>query len=119
MHGGDGFKRNAWRRLVWGLAAGAWVAGLAGIFAVAKFQPAEAKPSYGSSCANCHESSTGGKLKSSGTGAKKTKSASGAAPAAPAPAAQAAEGRALDYVPWTMRDPYYSHFRYRSDDYRD
>lgn len=28
-------------------------------------------------------------------------------------------GRALDYVPWTLRDPYYSHFLYKSDDYRD
>jgi mono/diheme cytochrome c family protein len=28
-------------------------------------------------------------------------------------------GRALDYVPWTLRDPYHSHFLYKSDDYRD
>ncbi len=119
MHGSDGFKRNAWRRVAWGLAAGAWVAGLAGIFAVAKFQPAEAKPSYGSSCGQCHVSSTGGKLKASAGGAKQTKSKSSPGAAAAAPAAQASEGRALDYVPWTLHDPYYSHFRYNPDDYRD
>src|SRR5262245_34657321 len=28
-------------------------------------------------------------------------------------------GSALDYVPWTLRDPYHSHFLYKSDDYRD
>jgi len=26
-------------------------------------------------------------------------------------------GPAANYVPWTLKDPYYSHFLYKSDDY--
>jgi hypothetical protein len=39
--------------------------------------------------------------------------------AAITPATEHQPGRALDYLPWTLHDPYYSHFPYRADDYRD
>lgn len=51
-------------------------------------------------------------------GASKEQVSDGASPAT-TPTVDLESGRALDYVPWTLRDPYHSHFLYKSDDYRD
>jgi hypothetical protein len=109
---------------------------VAGLIAVAVPRPADALPSYtqqtGASCGRCHVTPTGGKLTAFGNAfvasghkvpAKGAKPAKGGAPdATPPVAAPAADapppGRALDYVPWTLHRPYYSHFIYSPDDYR-
>ena len=118
--------------------------GLAGALAVtallafAATKPAGALQSYtektGLSCGRCHTNPAGGgKLTAFGSeyaanghkvpakGAKKPGKAGVSGDAAPAlvPAEAPTPGRALDYVPWTLRDPYYSHFLYKSDDYRN
>jgi hypothetical protein len=58
------------------------------------------------------------KQESSKEGGSKDKVSDGASPAT-TPTVDLESGRALDYVPWTLRDPYHSHFLYKSDDYRD
>ena len=118
--------------------------GLAGALAVtallafAATKPAGALQSYtektGLSCGRCHTNPAGGgKLTAFGSeyaanghkvpakGAKKPGKAGVSGDAAPTlvPAEAPTPGRALDYVPWTLRDPYYSHFLYKSDDYRN
>ena len=118
--------------------------GLAGALAVtallafAATKPAGALQSYtektGLSCGRCHTNPAGGgKLTAFGSeyaanghkvpakGAKKPGKAGVSGDAAPAlvPAEAPTPERALDYVPWTFRDPYYSHFLYKSDDYRN
>jgi hypothetical protein len=55
---------------------------------------------------------------SSKEGGSKEQVSDGASPAT-TPTVDLESGRALDYVPWTLRDPYHSHFLYKSDDYRD
>ena len=115
--------------------------GLAGALAVtallafAVSEPAGALQSYtqktGLSCGRCHTNPAGGgKLTAFGSeyaanghkvpakGAKRPDKAGVSGDASPAPAEAPPPGRALDYVPWTLSDPYYSHFLYRSDDYR-
>jgi hypothetical protein len=105
-----------------------------GVVACAAIKPAGALQSYtektGLSCGRCHTNPAGGgkltafgneyaanghKVPKKGKGADTT-TVSGGTPAA-VPASEVVPGRALDYVPWTLRDPYYSHFLYKSDDY--
>ena len=125
-------------RLLTGLVFGlAGALAIAGVVACAAIKPAGALQSYtqktGLSCGRCHTNPAGGgKLTAFGTeyaanghkvpkkdaGSGKTKT-SVSVETSPAPASEPEPGRALDYVPWTLRDPYYSHFLYKSDDYRD
>ena len=107
---------------------------IAGAVAFAASKPAGALQAYtektGLSCGRCHTSSAGGgALTAFGKEyvanghkvPKKEKTAGKKTVAEPAPATPAITevepGRALDYTPWTLSDPYYSHFLYRSDDY--
>jgi hypothetical protein len=55
---------------------------------------------------------------SSKEGGAKEQVSDGASPGT-TPTVDLESGRAMDYVPWTLRDPYHSHFLYKSDDYRD
>jgi hypothetical protein len=63
-------------------------------------------------------SKEGDSQKSTKEGASKEQVSDGASPAS-TPTVDLESGRALNYVPWTLRDPYHSHFLYKSDDYRD
>ena len=104
-----------------GLAAALATVLFALLLAFAAPRPADARASMGSNCAGCHGTSS--PTSAPGGGAKSTpKKKSAAAPAeeaaAPVPQTSSA-ARVQDYIPWTMDDPYYSHFLYRSDDYRN
>jgi hypothetical protein len=119
--------------VVFGLSGALAAASIAGLAAFVRPQSAGALPSYaektGLSCGRCHSSPTGGALTSFGSAyaanghkvpQKETKSGTEQAPdAAIAPATEVQPGRALDYVPWTLHDPYHSHFLYKADDYSD
>ena len=123
--------------VVYGLAGVSVTALIVGLAAFASPQPADALPAYakqtGLSCGRCHVNPAGGgartafgnafaanghKVPAKGAKPGKTSAGEGPSPAA-APVAAPATGRALDYVPWTFPDPYYSHFLYSPDDYRN
>jgi len=100
-----------------GLAGALLAATLALLVAVGYPRPADALPdgSKGSNCAGCHGTSTSkpSKKKAATAAPARTPAVEPAAPAI----SEVPPGRALDYIPWTLVDPYYSHFLYRSDDY--
>ena len=118
---------------VYGLAGTLLATSLIGfaIFAIPK--SASALPAYaqqtGLACGRCHANPAGGgKLTGFGSafqanghkvpskGAKPGKTGDETAPPAAAPATTRAI--VLEYIPWTLKDPYYSHFLYSPDDYR-
>jgi hypothetical protein len=134
----DMAKRSQERELkpmpgvVCGLTGALAAASLIGLVAFAIPQPVGALPAYaqqtGLACGRCHVSPAGGgKLTGFGSafqanghkvpskGAKPGKTSETAPPAAVSPATRPI---VLEYVPWTLRDPYYSHFLYSPDDYR-
>jgi hypothetical protein len=120
------------RGVVYGLAGTVLATSLIGFVVSVIPRPAGALPAYaqqtGLACGRCHANPTGGKLTGFGSafqanghkvpakGAKPGKTSETAPPAA-APAATRAI--VLEYVPWTLKDPYYSHFLYSPDDYRE
>ena len=89
---------------------------LALLVAVGPPRLADARPSMGSNCSGCH-----GTTPSTTSKPETSKKAVTAAPAqAPAVVPQtSSDARVQDYIPWTLVDPYYSHFLYRADDYRN
>ena len=120
------------RGVVFGLAGTLAATSIIGLATFAEPRPAGALPAYaqktGLACGRCHVSpSGGGKLTSFGSafaanghkvpskGAKPGKTTEAAPPAA-APAAT--RPIVLEYIPWTLSKPYYSHFLYSPDDYR-
>jgi hypothetical protein len=125
------------------------VYGLAGVFAVASIialaafatpRSADALPAYaqqtGLACGRCHVNPAGGGTRTafgnaflanghkvpSGAKSAKPSAGKGTAPAAPAAAPAAAPVVVYDYAQagaWSLRHPYYSHFLYSPDDYRN
>jgi hypothetical protein len=118
------------RGVIYGLAGTVLAISFTGLLVSGVPRPAGALPSYaqqtGLACGRCHVNPTGGKLTSFGSafaanghkvpseGAKPGKTTEAAPPAA-APAAT--RPIVLEYIPWTLSNPYYSHFLYKSDDY--
>ena len=118
--------------VVLGLAGTLAATLLIGLATFATPRPAGALPAYaqqtGLACGRCHANPAGGgKLTGFGSafqanghkvpskGGKPGKTSEAAPPAA-APATTRAI--VLEYIPWTLKDPYYSHFLYSPDDYR-
>jgi len=118
--------------IIYGLAGAFFATSLIGVVTFATPQPAGALPAYaqqtGLACGRCHVNPAGGgKLTGFGSafqanghkvpskGAKPGKTTEAAPPAA-APAAT--RPIVLEYIPWTLSKPYYSHFLYSPDDYR-
>ena len=104
---------------VYGLAGTLLATSLIGLATFAMPKSASALPAYaqqtGLACGRCHANPAGGgKL----TGFGSAFQANGHK--VPPPAAAPATTRAivLEYIPWTLKDPYYSHFLYSPDDYR-
>jgi hypothetical protein len=119
--------------VVFGLAGTLAAISLVGLATFVMPRPADALPAYaqqtGLTCGRCHTSPAGGgKLTGFGSafqanghkvpakGAKPSKTSGETAPPAAAPATTRAI--VLEYIPWTLKDPYYSHFLYSPDDYR-
>jgi mono/diheme cytochrome c family protein len=125
---------------VFGLAGALATASIVVLAAFSASQPADALPAYaqktGLACGRCHVNPAGGGTRTSfgnaflanghtvpsGTKSGKSvdgkKEASTAVPAAPAIAPLAV----YDYAQaaaWSLRHPYYSHFLYSPDDYRN
>jgi mono/diheme cytochrome c family protein len=128
--------------LVFGLAGALATACIAALTAFTAPQPADALPAYaqqtGLACGRCHVNPAGGgartsfgnafaanghKVPSKGAKPGKTSAKEGAPAAAPAaPTTSAARPIDLYYAQaqsLSFRRPYYSHFLYRPDDYRD
>ena len=128
--------------IVFGLAGALATVSLAGFVIINATRQAVALASYtqqtGLACGRCHTNPAGGgALTSFGSafaanghkvpagGKSEKKNAGGGATAAPAPEAPApatAPAIVLDYAQaqaWSLRHPYYSHFLYSPDDYRD
>ncbi len=122
---------------VFGLAGAGATALIVGLAAFSAPRPADALPAYAQqtklACGRCHVSAAGGgaltafgkafaanghKLPASGAKPGKASKGDGTSPAV-APALEPASARVLDYVPWSLHDPYYSHFLYSPDDYRN
>jgi len=118
--------------VVFGLAGTLAATSVIGLAIFAMPRPAGALPAYaqqtGLACGRCHANPAGGgKLTSFGSafqanghkvpskGAKPGKTSEAAPPAAAPPTTRAI---VLEYIPWTLKDPYYSHFLYSPDDYR-
>jgi hypothetical protein len=121
MDRGQEFRLKPLPGSVLGLAGALLTATLA-LLTVGYPRLADALPSKGSNCSGCHGTATPTSKPSKKKAATAAPAKTPAVESQPSPAAPAITevepGRALDYVPWTLSDPYYSHFLYRSDDYR-
>ncbi|MGC2587020.1 MAG: hypothetical protein WA445_12210 [Pseudolabrys sp.] len=117
---------------VYGLAGTLLATSLIGLATFTIPKPASALPAYaqqtGLACGRCHVNAAGGGARTAfgnayaanghkvpSKGAKPGKTSETAPPAAVSPATRPI---VLEYVPWTLHDPYYSHFLYSPDDYR-
>jgi hypothetical protein len=125
---------------VYGLAAAGAVVLIVGVATFAGPRPAGALPAYaqqtGLACGRCHVNPAGGGARTAfgnafaanghkvpSKGAKPGKTSGGAPSPSSAPAAAPAPTIVYnDYVraqAWSLRHPYYSHFLYSPDDYRN
>jgi hypothetical protein len=124
---------------VYGLAAAGAVVSIVGLATLAGPRPAGALPAYaqqtGLACGRCHVNPAGGGARTAfgnafAANGHKVPSKKGAKPGktsggAPSPAPAAAPSPTIvynDYVraqAWSLRHPYYSHFLYSPDDYRN
>lgn len=140
MERGQGRDLRPVPGIMYGLAAAGATALIVGLAAFSAPQPAGALPAYAQqtklACGRCHVSAAGGgaltgfgkayaanghKVPSKGAKPGKTSDREGAPPEA-APAAAPSNAIILDYAQaqaLSLRHPYYSHFLYRRDDYRD
>ena len=119
--------------------AGALAASIAALAVFTVPQPADALPAYaqqtGLACGRCHVNPAGGGARTAfgnaflanghkvpAKGAKPGKTSTREGASSPAPSAPAPTIVYNDYVragAWSLRHPYYSHFLYSPDDYRN
>jgi mono/diheme cytochrome c family protein len=121
-----------------GLAGALATASIVALAAFTAPQPADALPAYaqqtGLACGRCHVNAAGGGARTAfgnafaanghkvPNGTKQGKKSSSEAASPPAPTAAAPTVYYNDYVragAWSLRHPYYSHFLYSPDDYRN